>query len=99
MSRDEKIFLLAKILESIRGNWSWGIEERLDRALELANELELYDVVMEIDSFYLLEDMDGRYFRDCRYGYNFLYAITETNFDSMGNELREEVDGLKRNYF
>jgi len=99
MNRDEKIFLLANILESIRNNWAWGVQERLDDAIELANELgfkEASDCINE----YIEEDYeDGRYFRDCGYGYYYLYELTSINRDDLiSEELSKELENLNKEY-
>lgn len=67
--REEKILLLQLILEDIRGNWGWGLEDRVNVALDLASELDLrphIDRINEYNDRCLDGDNDGRFFR-CHY--------------------------------
>lgn len=99
MNRDEKIFLLANILESVRNNWAWGVEERLDDAMELANELKLKEVADCIHEYIEEDYSDGRYFRDCGYGYYYLYELTSIDRDaSISEELSKELEILNKEY-
>lgn len=64
--REEKILLLQLILEDIRGNWGWNLEERVDMAFDLASELGLEQHIRYIDIYKELcseGDDDGRFFR------------------------------------
>lgn len=66
MSIEEKLLLLQLILQDIRGNWGFDLERRVDKALKIAEGLEL-DVFVESINEYKqnCEDGydDGRYFR------------------------------------
>lgn len=91
MSKEEKILALELILKDIRGNWGWGLEERVDMALNLSIRLskdnkEYLKMVESINDF--KEDMktkwcDGRHFR--------------TNFP-RGYEGMSKIHGLKNTY-
>lgn len=66
MSTEEKLLLLELILKDIRGNWGFELEERVDRAIELAKELKLNKFIISIKEY--KESCkngidDGRYFR------------------------------------
>jgi len=66
MDKNEKVLLLQLILEDIRSNWGWQLEERVEKALDLAIELRLNPHIEAIKAF--LGDMktgneDGRVFR------------------------------------
>lgn len=66
MTNNEKILLLQLILIDIRGNWADHLEERTEKALELAKELNLKAHIESIEE-YIEEcgfgDNDGRFFR------------------------------------
>ena len=72
MDKNEKLLLLQLILEDIRGNWGWNLEDRIEMTLDLAIEMKLKTHIIAIKEF--LEDMktgdeDGRTFRlDYRWG-------------------------------
>lgn len=73
MNREEKILLLQLILEDIRGNWGWELWERVSKAKELAEELELEKHIEHINEFRDIYNYcgtrDGRHFRtDCENG-------------------------------
>lgn len=66
MSDNEKLLLLQLILEDIRGNWGWGLEDRVDEALDIAEELELEVFIKSINEYKencADGDSDGRHFR------------------------------------
>jgi len=67
LTDNEKLFLLDCILQDIRGNWGWELEPRVEKALELAEELNLPRFVSRIEQFkknwHEEGDNDGRYFR------------------------------------
>lgn len=93
MSDKEKVLLLQLILEDIRGNWGWGLNIRVDKALELANELEFDAHIKSISQYKELvldgED-DGRFFM-CDYTeggmrgmdvlHNLKYTIMDKSYD------------------
>ena len=66
MDKNEKLLLLQLILEDIRGNWAFQVEERVDEALKIAEDLELEQFINSIEEFW--QDFvdgceDGRCFR------------------------------------
>ena len=84
---EEKILLLQLILEDIRGNWGWDLDDRVAEALELAVDLDLASHIESIEEFKDLcdkGDVDGRYFR-CHY--------TDGGYEKM-----EELHGLEPTY-
>jgi len=93
MNKEEKILALQLILEDIRGNWGWNLEERVSEALDLAKELsfedDIYNEMVNSINEYKLDcadgDNDGRYFRDsfpCGYeGMDKLHKLTKTYKD------------------
>jgi len=101
MSKDEKILALQLILEDIRGNWGWNLEERVSYSLDLAKELSKEDERFKgmVDSIneYIDDcsngDNDGRYFRssfpDGYEGMNKLHKLKRTYNDKS--------DGFKSN--
>jgi hypothetical protein len=83
MTREENLLLLDVILQDIRGNWGWGLESRVNKALELAVELNLPQFVDSINEFKLMMlrgDADGRWFR--------------SHYKNGGYEYMEEMHGL-----
>ena len=91
MDREEKILALQLILEDIRGNWGFELEERVDIALQLAEDLSeeyprfllMVKSIKEYQDICKEGDNDGRYFRtEFPYGY-----------EGMG-----KLHGLKRTY-
>lgn len=101
MNKQEKIFLLDRILHDIRGDWSEfsDLEGRVRKARELAVELELYAHVERIDMYnkerYETGDNDGRAFR-AHYTYggyegmNVLHGM-DYNIDGKSEELIREI--------
>ena len=78
MNSKEKILALQLILEDIRGNWGWNLQERVDVALELATELSkeypIYEQMIDTINEYKVDcsngDNDGKFFREkFPYGY------------------------------
>lgn len=73
MSREEQIYLIQCILEDVRGNWAFQVEERVEFAKDLCEELGDKDFITlagECAEFLSMEDKDGRFFRaDFPYGY------------------------------
>lgn len=101
MSREEKMLLLELILRDIRGNWGWDLEKRVDKALELAKELEL-DVFIKNIKDYKLECEkgydDGRYFRTSyKYGgyeaMELLHGLCHTIIDKS-DKFKSEINIL-----
>jgi len=101
MNRQEKIFLLDRILHDIRGDWSEfsDLEGRVRKARELAYELELDTHVERIDMYNKERvetgDNDGRVFR-AHYIYGGYEGISELhgmNYSKEGKseELIEEI--------
>ena len=85
MDKNEKILLLQLILEDIRGNWGFNLEERYEMALDLAKELKLQNFIDSISNY--IEHCkkgwdDGRYFRK--------------SFEIGGYEGMEILHGLKK---
>ena len=85
MNKNEKILLLQLILEDIRGNWGFDLEERYEMALDLAKELELQNFINSIKDY--IERCkkgwnDGRYFRK--------------SFERGGYERMEILHGLEK---
>lgn len=66
MTKKEKILLLDLILQDIRGNWGWDLEDRVDMALRLATDLnftQFVDSILEYDyRWQNHDDNDGRFF-------------------------------------
>ena len=91
MINQEKILALQLILEDIRGNWGWNLEERVEVALDLATELskeyyvyeQMVNTINEYISYCKKGYNDGRFFRD--------------NFPN-GYEGMDSEHGLKRTY-
>ena len=94
MSNEEKILLVKLILEDLRGNWGWNVEERVNVVKDLCEQLEDYNsdfkILSESINQYIRSseedgDWDGRWFRrEFPNGYesmNDLYSITETYLD------------------
>ena len=89
MDKNEKILLLQLILEDIRGNWGFDLEERYEMAIDLAKELELQNFISSINDY--IECCkegwnDGRHFRKSfeRGGYEgmeILHGLTKTITD------------------
>ena len=73
LAGDEKMYLLIKLMEDMRGDWSERCKERANKILEIAKELKL-DKTIGLAKCYLnhLEELggsDGRAFRtDWEYG-------------------------------
>ena len=85
MDKNEKILLLQLILEDIRGNWGFNLEERYEMALDLAKELELQNFIDSINGYieHCKEGWDdGRYFRK--------------SFESGGYEGMKILHGLEK---
>jgi hypothetical protein len=67
MNDDEKLYLMIKIMEDLRGDWSRRCIERVNKVEELAIELG-YPLTVALVNDYVMEseetgDWDGRYFR------------------------------------
>lgn len=108
MDIKEKLLALQVILEDIRGNWGYDLEERVDKAEELVGSImknEKYSEDMEymkesINSF--RDDMkhgyeDGRSFR-CEYpcGYenmDVVHGLSKT-YQDKSDEFKEYVSCL-----
>lgn len=101
MNNNEKLFLLEHILRDIRGNWGWGLKERVDRALQLADELKLQT---HIDSIcqYITDckegDNDGRFFRMSYKsggyeGMGLLHGL-DNNKNNKSGELIQEINRI-----
>lgn len=105
MNKEEKILALQLILEDIRGNWGWNLEERVSEALGLSKELvaeddDFTEMVKSINEYRLNcenGDNDGRYFRDSfPYGYegmDKLHNLAKT-YKDKSNEFKSCVDCL-----
>lgn len=101
MDRKEKILLLQLILEDIRGNWGFDLEERYEMALELAKELELKEFISSITEYIQYcsyGDNDGRFFRmsykDGGYeNMEKLHGLNKTIIDKS-DEFKEMIDVL-----
>ncbi len=77
MNLSESLLAIELILEDIRGNWAWGLEERIDTVKELANEIIsknqgtryvedmklLLKHISEFEEEMNTEWVDGRHFR------------------------------------
>lgn len=99
MINQEKILALQLILEDIRGNWGWNLQERVDVALELATELSkeypIYEQMIDTINEYKVDcsngDIDGRFFREkFPYGYegmNSEHNLKRTYYDKS-NEFK-----------
>ena len=105
MVNQEKILALQLILEDIRGNWGWNLEERIDTALylstELAKEYPIYQEMVDTVRTYKINcangDNDGRFFRDTfPYGYEDMdkeHRLKKTFADKSG-EFKSTVSCL-----
>ena len=76
MDKKEKIYLIQCLLEDVRGNWAWDVEERVTLARNLCLELnnDKFNVLAITCSAFLDDckygDIDGRFFRNTfPYGY------------------------------
>lgn len=66
MNDKEKLLLLDLILQDLRGNWGFDVENRIATAFELAEDLGLSQFTQSINEFeelYECGDGDGRFFR------------------------------------
>lgn len=66
MNKPEKVLLLELLLKDIRLNWNYKVEERLNKALEIAKELQFDAQILKIEEFMKNKDTDeiiGSYFR------------------------------------
>ena len=83
MNNKEKLLLLDLILQDLRGNWGFNVENRIAVAFELSQGLGLSQFIISISEF---EDLyengngDGRFFR--------------TTYDNGGYVGMEDVHGL-----
>lgn len=84
MSREEKLLLLQLILKDIRGNWGYNLGKRVDKALDLANDLKLDEFIESIKE----------YREDCKEGYND-GRFFRMSYEDGGYEDMEELHGLK----
>ena len=107
MNNNEKILALQLILEDIRGNWGWGLEDRVYEALQLSEELEkeyeefkkmtetINEFKEDMESNY--EYIDGRFFRDSfPYGYEEMYKLhgMKHTYKDKSDEFKKIVDCL-----
>lgn len=98
MTNEEKLLLLELILQDIRGNWGWNLDDRVDRALELAEELELDEFINSIKEYEEeceSGDNDGRFFRmTYQYGgyegMDELHGLSHTIIDKS-DEFKAEI--------
>ena len=106
MSENEKILALELILKDIRCNWAWGLEERVDAALDIATDLsknnkDYKTMCASINEFKEVmkteEYADGRYFRDVfpegYEGMDSLHGLTNT-YKDKSDEFKECVGCL-----
>ena len=104
MSENEKILALELILKDIRCNWAWGLEERVDAALDIATDLSKNNKDYEImcASINVFQDdmkigVDGRYFRDVfpegYEGMESLHGLTNT-YKDKSDEFKKCVSCL-----
>ena len=83
MDIKEKLLALQVILEDIRGNWGYDLEERVDKAEELVDSIMKNEKYSE-DMEYMKEGyVDGRSFR-CEY--------------PCGYENMDVIHGLSKTY-
>ena len=97
MTYEEKILMVELLLKDIRGNWAYGVEERVDYAKKICNELggDFLILAKECEKFESSEEGDGRYFRaSFPYGYenmgnlhNLQYTINDKSEDFRVNAL------------
>lgn len=91
MINQEKILALQLILEDIRGNWGWYLEERVEIALDLATELS-----KEYSIYKQMVNTIKEYQSDCKNGYNdgrFFRDIFPNGYEGMDSE-----HGLNKTY-
>jgi hypothetical protein len=67
MKSDEKLYLLISLLKDMRGDWSSNIDSRVNKIIELGEELGHKQVVKSAKDYMrnvANGDSDGRWFRD-----------------------------------
>lgn len=90
MTEDEKIFLIECLLRDVRGNWAYSVPKRVNKAIELCEELggEFLELATHCEEFLDMDYIDGRYFRDdFPHGYyemDKLYSVSRNLQDKSG---------------
>lgn len=98
MSIEEKLLLLEVLMRDMRGSFPQGDDVRLKKAVAIARELELGDVVEDIEIFKEDEYMDGRWFKYSHWGYDFIKSLRSNKDNTIINkskEFKKEVELLE----
>lgn len=95
MNKNEKILLLQKVMEDIRGDWGSNLSDRIEDAINLAEELDFpktIKLLCEYKEYVEDGDNDGRFLR-CHYedgGY-----IGLTSLHGLPNTIIDKSDKFK----
>lgn len=103
----EKVLALQLILEDIRGNWGWDLQERVDKAKEICEGLSHKDddfktLLSTIEEFKAeMEEepewVDGRFFRNefpCGYeNMSMLHGLNNT-YKDKSDQFKADVECL-----
>lgn len=94
IDKDKKLRLAMAML-SVRQDWNDGcgpVEYALGQyKIEDDIDNEIYDCVSEMINIFN-DDRDGRYFRDCKYNYDVLFAMVDGELYNDAMKVKEMID-------